>query len=638
MKTLRLVKFFCGLTVLGFLAACGGGSEPPATISAQPTDQSTVAGTVATFAVVASNATGYQWQRSGDGDTTFTDVSGATSPSLTTAVTAMADSGMRFRVVVTGASGSVTSSAVMLTVTAAVLPPGISIQPAPQTTTAGQDASISVTASGTSVTFRWQRSTDGGTSFTEIAAPGSATLNLAAVQLGDSGQQFRVVVSNGAGSVTSNPAVLTVNPAPSVPALSAQIADQSVIAPAGATFSVVAAGAPAPTLQWQVSTDAGATFADIAGATGSSFTTAATTDGSNGHQYRVIATNNAGAVTSNVATLTVAVHSAPAFTTHPANASAVEGENAPFNVVVTGTPTPALQWQLSLDGGASWSNITGQTGPAFMALKVALGDHARQFRAVASNNRGSVTSNAATLGVLAATPAPVPVAPPPLAPVAPVAITSLSPLAAGSVNSAYSVSLTKTGGTPPFAWTVLAGALPPGATLNASTGKISGTPTAAGLYSVTLGVSDSSTPQLSDQKLLDIRIDAVCDVGLGSATVAGAPSTVEGKFCPLTRVSPGLPNPAGMVDAVWIETAPGISKGVGVTFELATGQVSAITFNLNDPLRLVNWRCSPVAFAPPPCTGVMVDIVTGTVVFTNSVLGQNGTVNDPVTFNGVLKY
>lgn len=117
-------------------------------------------------------------------------------------------------------------------------------------------------------------------------------------------------------------------------------------------------------------------------------------------------------------------------------------------------------------------------------------------------------------------------------------------------------------------WTVVAGALTPGASLNTSTGQISGTPTAAGVYSVTIRVSDSAVPQQSNQQTFDIT------------------------------------NAAGMVRAVWIETSPGISKGVLVSFDPVTGQVSDISFSLNDPLRMITWGCSPFAFAPPEDSGI----------------------------------
>jgi len=62
----------------------------------------------------------------------------------------------------------------------------------------------------------------------------------------------------------------------------------------------------------------------------------------------------------------------------------------------------------------------------------------------------------------------------------------------GEVNVAYSDQLTVTGGTSPYTWSVSTGTLPPGLTLGASTGLLSGTPTTAGSYSFTVKVTDHS--------------------------------------------------------------------------------------------------------------------------------------------------
>jgi len=74
---------------------------------------------------------------------------------------------------------------------------------------------------------------------------------------------------------------------------------------------------------------------------------------------------------------------------------------------------------------------------------------------------------------------------------APPAIPSTSPTRAAVLGSAYSPTLTVAGGRPPYTWSVLAGALPPGVTLSES-GEISGTPTASGVFTYTLVVRDSS--------------------------------------------------------------------------------------------------------------------------------------------------
>jgi hypothetical protein len=64
----------------------------------------------------------------------------------------------------------------------------------------------------------------------------------------------------------------------------------------------------------------------------------------------------------------------------------------------------------------------------------------------------------------------------------------------GVTGTAYSQTLTATGGTQPHTWSVTGGALPAGLTLNSSTGVISGTPNVVGPNSFTVSLSDSSVP------------------------------------------------------------------------------------------------------------------------------------------------
>ena len=80
----------------------------------------------------------------------------------------------------------------------------------------------------------------------------------------------------------------------------------SQIASAGNPVTFVAAGSglPTPTVQWQVSTDAGVTFSDLSGATSTTLTFT-TTQNENGYAYRAVFTNSAGTATSTPATLTV---------------------------------------------------------------------------------------------------------------------------------------------------------------------------------------------------------------------------------------------------------------------------------------------------------------------------------------------
>jgi hypothetical protein len=85
--------------------------------------------------------------------------------------------------------------------------PYINTQPANQTVTAGQTATFNVTASGTSpLSYQWQKNG------ADITGATSASYTTLATTTADSGEQFRVVISNSAGNATSNTATLTVNP------------------------------------------------------------------------------------------------------------------------------------------------------------------------------------------------------------------------------------------------------------------------------------------------------------------------------------------------------------------------------------------------------------------------------------------
>ncbi|HSU52802.1 MAG TPA: immunoglobulin domain-containing protein, partial [Candidatus Dormibacteraeota bacterium] len=175
--------------------------EPPG-ISTQPQSQTNVAGTPATFSVLATGtpAPGYVWQFNGS------PISTATAASLTLSNIQPVNGG-NYSVVLTNSAGSLTSAVGVLTVW---VPPAFTLLPSSLTNVSGTDASFSATASGTpSPGYQWQ--------FNGTALPGAtgSSLTVSNVQPGNRGN-YSVVASNTAGSLTSSVAVLTVWVAPSI--------------------------------------------------------------------------------------------------------------------------------------------------------------------------------------------------------------------------------------------------------------------------------------------------------------------------------------------------------------------------------------------------------------------------------------
>ena len=132
------------------------------------------------------------------------NIPGATNASYTTPATTAADNGALFAVVVSNVAGSVTSNNAILTVTSSI-PPTITTQPANKTVTVGQTAKFNVAATGTApLTYQWMKNG------VNISGATNASYTTPPTTAADSGSLFAVVVSNVAGSVTSNNAVLTV--------------------------------------------------------------------------------------------------------------------------------------------------------------------------------------------------------------------------------------------------------------------------------------------------------------------------------------------------------------------------------------------------------------------------------------------
>ncbi|MEM6318046.1 MAG: hypothetical protein AAF960_10270 [Bacteroidota bacterium] len=199
-------------------------------ISVDPTNQTICDLGDASFTVTATNETGkgtfsYQWQESTDGGNSFTNISdggiyaGATTNTLnlTAATDGMNDN--QYRVFVsTGACSADTSVAATLTVEGGI---SINTQPVDSDICENDNTSFAVVVGNESgagtISYQWQESTNGGTSFTDIVDGGiyggatTATLTLTGATIGMNAYQYRLVANTGACSdIISNPATLNV--------------------------------------------------------------------------------------------------------------------------------------------------------------------------------------------------------------------------------------------------------------------------------------------------------------------------------------------------------------------------------------------------------------------------------------------
>ncbi len=262
------------------------------TIVAQPLDRTVARGTVVVLSVTASGQgeLTYQWQKNG------ADLSGATGSQLALAEVQAADAaGYRVQVRDPQTGGAVWSRTATLTVLESIVPVTITAQPQPLSLTAGQDAALSVTATGTApLTYQWQRNG------VDLAGATSAQLTFVAVHPAQAGQ-YRVIVTNPAGSVVSAAVAVAVDVAPEL--IAAPQSTESYVGGA-ATFYVEARGT-ALHYEWRRGTEP-------VGGDAPQLTLTALQPGDAG-SYTVTVRNALGSITTPAATLTlVAETPAPA--------------------------------------------------------------------------------------------------------------------------------------------------------------------------------------------------------------------------------------------------------------------------------------------------------------------------------------
>ena len=274
--------------------------------------------------------------------------------------------------VVANTGGSVTSLVATLTV---YVPPGIQTQPQNLTVTQGHGASFSVAANG-SAPLNYQWNFDG----TNVSGATNATLALTNAQ-GTNAGSYTVVVTNPAGSVTSQVASLTVNVPPGI---TTQPQSQAVVQGQNGSFSVVATGTANLSYQWYFN---GSSLGW--GGAHSATLTLNNIGSNNAGSYTVVVNNNYGSATSAVATLTLIVP--PTITSQPQSQAVAAGQSALFSVGASGAET-SYQWKFNSTA------VSGATNASLNLTNVQT-TNAGSYTVVVTNSAGSITSAVATLTV-----------------------------------------------------------------------------------------------------------------------------------------------------------------------------------------------------------------------------------------------
>lgn len=336
---------------------------------------------------------------------------GALTPMLTLAVDADAPTSQVYsdgevRVLSFGGTQVLRSAPISVSVLG---PPVVVTSPADQRVLDGQSAVFdSDVRAVPDATARWEVSTDGGATFSDV--PGDATsasLTVHDVSLDMDGWQYRVRFTNAEGSAWSDPAVLTVSPVGFLEHPADVTVDEGEIT----TFSVRFVPAEDAVFGWEHSLDGvtwfqGTTIPGVfeAGVPASWLLHVGGEDGvtvrSDGRIYRAYLQYADHVVYSDTAVITV-LPASVRVTEQPVSQSVLEGGAVTFSAAHGGTTFPvSAQWEVSTDGGETFDDVTdGATGTSLTRAAVTREMHGWQYRVRLTSAAGPTWAEAATLSV-----------------------------------------------------------------------------------------------------------------------------------------------------------------------------------------------------------------------------------------------
>ncbi|WP_374947808.1 beta strand repeat-containing protein [Agreia sp.] len=340
------------------------------------------------------------------------------------------------------------------------------------------------------------------------------------------------------------------------------------------------------------------------------------------YTFTVAAQNAAGTGPASARSGAVVPNVSPTLT-FPAPPSGQVGVSYSTQLTVTNGTSP-FTWSVSSGSLPPGISLGASTG-LLSGIPTAAGSYPITVRIVDAS--GQTASKAVTL-VIAAAP-----------------VVSYTPTA-GEVDVAFSQQPSVSGGTGPFTWTISAGSLPPGVSINASTGQIAGTPTTAGNFTVTVAATDAFGQVASKTATISIVALPTFTFTTPPAAQVGVAYTtsfsVAGGTLPLTwSISAGSLPPG-------LSLAPGTGAvtGTPTTTGVSSFTVSVVDANNKSVSRSVNLTVSagPIVVvksadvsSAAPGSVVAYTITasnTGTSAFSNIVLTDPlAAVLDDATYN-----
>ena len=415
--------------------------------------------------------------------------------------------------------------------------PAITVQPtAPAAVCSGTGTqSISVTATGTGITYSWRR---GGTAVVNggvISGQGTATLTLTNPTAANAGNYDVVVSGTCAPPATSSAVTVTVNAAPAITAQ--PTAPAAVCSGSGTqTISVTATGAGL-TYSWRRGGTAVVNGGVISGQGTATLTLTNPTAANAGSYDVVISGTCTPAVTSSA--VTVSVNAAPAITAQPTAPAAVCSGSGTQTISVTATGAGlTYSWRRGGTAVVNGGVISGQ-GTATLTLTNPTAANAGSYDVVVSGTcTPAVTSSAVTVTVNAAP-----------------AITAQpsAPAAVCSGSGTQTISVTATGAGLTYSWRR-------GGTAVVNGGVISGQGTAT----LTL-----TNPTAANAGSYDVVISGTCTPAVTSSAV-----TVTVNAAPAITAQPTAP--AAVCSGSGTQTISVTATGAGLTYSWRRGGTAVV--------------------------------------------------------------